>query len=193
MDATAFLPPQGLLERIAPTQDLPGRVHWGEVHDAAARWMGGVAGHAGVFSTGEDLSRYAQMMLNRGVLHGTRVLSEASARDMTARPPAAQTPRARGLGWELGGPEGLPMFPEGTYGHLGYTGTMIWIDPARDLFAVVLTHRVYPDAKGDAAPLRRSVIGGLVRTWRAPREAAAGTRRRASSGARRSVRRRAAP
>lgn len=157
--------------RIAPTQDLPGAVHWGEVHDAMARWMGGVAGNAGVFSTVDDLARFARMVLTGG----GPLLSPATVSEMLAN--SAPGARAHALGWELGGPQGLALFPEGTLGHLGYTGTLIWIDPRRDLFAVVLTNRVYPDGKGDAAPLRRAIIDGLSNPERPLRQAEAGTPR----------------
>ncbi len=170
MTDTRFLPPQELRSRIAPTEDNDGHVHWADVHDATARWMGGVAGHAGLFSTADDLATYARMMLSGGVWHGVRILRARSVRAMTHRasPPAGA--RARGLGWDLGGADGFTRFPTGTYGHLGFTGTMIWIDPAAGVFAVVLTNRVYPDSKGDADYLRRGVIATVMHaiTLRSP-------------------------
>jgi serine-type D-Ala-D-Ala carboxypeptidase len=163
MTDTRFRPPQGLRPRIAPTEDTDGHVHWAEVHDATARWMGGIAGHAGLFSTADDLATYARMMLNGGVWHGVRILRAGSVRAMTHRASPPGGARARGLGWDLGGADGFGAFPAGSYGHLGFTGTMIWIDPAAGIFAVVLTNRVYPDGKGDADPLRRAVIAAVMR------------------------------
>jgi CubicO group peptidase (beta-lactamase class C family) len=160
MTDTGFLPPPGLHDRIAPTEDTQGHVHWGDVHDATARWMGGVAGHAGVFSTADDLAIFARMLLNHGELNGVRILSAGSVARMT-RVEAPAIGHTRGFGWDLGGVLGDPNFPAGSYGHLGYTGTMIWIDPGRDLFAIVLTHRVYPDGTGDAGPLREAILGLL--------------------------------
>lgn len=161
MTDTMFLPPARLHDRIAPTEDHDGLRHWGEVHDATSRWMGGVAGHAGVFSTVDDLSRYARMVLGGGSLDGTRILSAGTVQEMARRqsPPGGH---ARGLGWELGGTDGFAGFPPGSYGHLGFTGTMIWIDPGRGRYAAVLTNRTYPDGKGDAGPLRRAIMGVLA-------------------------------
>lgn len=163
MRNSRFLPPQALRPRIAPTEDTEGHVHWAEVHDATARWMGGVAGHAGLFSSADDLATYARMMLNGGVWHGVRILHVRTVRAMTHQASRPGGARARGLGWDLGGADGFAGFPASTYGHLGFTGTMIWIDPAAGVFAIVLTNRVYPDGKGDADPLRRAVIGAVMR------------------------------
>jgi serine-type D-Ala-D-Ala carboxypeptidase len=162
MNDTGFLPPARLLDRIAPTQDLPGRVHWGDVHDATARRMGGVAGHAGLFSDADDLATFARMMLGGGSAGGQRVLSARSVAEMTMRQSPPQGPRGRGYGWDLGGPDGFAAAPRDSYGHLGFTGTMIWIAPDPGLYAIVLTHRVYPDGTGDADPLRRAVLGLLA-------------------------------
>ena len=162
MTETSFLPPEKLRSRIAPTEDNGGHVHWADVHDATARRMGGVAGHAGLFSTADDLAIYARMMLSGGIWHGVRILRAGSVRAMTHRASPPDRRRAHGLGWDLGGADGFTRFPAGTYGHLGFTGTMIWIDPAAGVFAVVLTNRVYPDGKGDADYLRRAVIATVM-------------------------------
>jgi CubicO group peptidase (beta-lactamase class C family) len=158
---TGFLPSPALRNRIAPTEDAHGNIHWGDVHDATSRWMGGVAGHAGVFSTADDLSTFARMILGGGEVDGVRVMSRRSVEEMTRQqsPPGGH---ARALGWELGGPDGYTPFPGGTFGHLGFTGTMIWLDPADDLYAIVLTNRTYPDGTGDAAPLRKAVMSVLT-------------------------------
>ena len=162
MTDTRFLPAQELRGRIAPTEDSDGHVHWADVHDATARWMGGVAGHAGLFSTADDLATYARMLLNGGVWHGKRILRARTVDAMTHRASPPSGARARGLGWDLGGADAFTRFPTGTYGHLGFTGTMMWIDPAAGVFAVVLTNRVYPDGKGDADYLRREVIATVM-------------------------------
>jgi len=174
MKGTGFLPAAALLDRIAPTQDLPGRVHWGGVHDATARWMGGVSGHAGLFATADDLAIYARMLLNGGRANGVRVLSKRSVGRMLARQSPPGAARARGLGWDRGGPDGYPVFPAGTYGHLGFTGTMVWIDPGAGLYAVVLTNRSYPDGKGRADPLRKAILELLSAAPRRSVEAAGG-------------------
>jgi len=157
MRDTGFLPSPALHDRIAPTEDNQGHVHWGDVHDAAARMMGGVAGHAGLFSTADDLKVFARMLLNHGEANGVRILSPESVDRMTRiqSPPRSHT---RGFGWDLGGPDGDTYFPVDSYGHLGFTGTMIWISPRLGIFAIVLTHRVYPDGNGEAGPLRQAIL-----------------------------------
>lgn len=161
MKNTRFLPPPLWRARIAPTQDLPGRVHWADVHDATARRMGGVAGHAGVFSTADDLAIILRMFLHGGRTKRTRVLSAQSVAEMTTRQSPVDGPRLRGYGWDIGDGEGLSIFPPGTYGHLGFTGTMIWVDPGAEIYTVVLTNRVYPDGAGDAGPLRKAILSLL--------------------------------
>lgn len=163
MRDTRFRPPEELRPRIAPTADDNAHVNWADVHDATARRMGGVAGHAGLFSTADDLATFARMMLSDGVWGHVRVLRASSVRAMTQRTSPPGGARARGLGWDLGGADGFRKFPAGTYGHLGFTGTMIWLDPAAGVFAVVLTNRLYPDGKGDADHLRWAVIAAVMR------------------------------
>lgn len=163
MTSTRFLPPETWKPRIAPTQDLPGRVYWGTVHDATTRWMGGVAGHAGVFSTAQDLAVFAQMLINGGVFKGHRILSEELIKRMTMRQSPIAQGRSRGLGWDLGGYQGYTLFPASSYGHLGYTGSMLWIQPDQKRFLIVMTNRTYPDATGDARPLREALLGLMER------------------------------
>ncbi len=164
---TTFNPSPVLREGIAPTQwreaaDVAdGRVMIrGEVHDGNARLMGGVSGHAGLFSTTEDLSRFCQMLLNGGKLDGVRILSSASVRAMT-RDQAKLGPDGvkRGYGWDIdssySGPRG-DLFPGG-FGHTGWTGTSIWIIPEENLYIIVLTNRIHSDGEGDAGPLRSKV------------------------------------
>ena len=142
MNDTFFRPADSLTYRIAPTEIAPPRGYplQGEVHDENAYALGGVAGHAGLFSTAADLSIFAQMMLNGGVYNGVRVLSDTTVALFTRR--AAGT---RALGWDTAeGVGGAGKFLDShAYGHTGYTGTSIWIDPERQMFVLLLTNRVH--------------------------------------------------
>ena len=161
MKSTFFRPPYALLSRIAPTAGTSGKIYWGVVHDATARRMGGVAGHAGLFSTADDLAAFSRMLLNRGRANGIDVLKPETVQAMSNVQSPPGSARVRGLGWDIGGAGGEAVFPAGSFGHFGFTGTMLWIDPGKDLFAVVLTQRVYPKGRGDADPLRRKILGIL--------------------------------
>jgi CubicO group peptidase (beta-lactamase class C family) len=142
MNDTFFKPADSLTYRIAPTEIAPPRGYplQGEVHDENAYALGGVAGHAGLFSTAADLSIIAQMMLNGGEYNGVRVLSDTVVSLFTRR--AAGT---RALGWDTAdGDGGSGKFLDShAYGHTGYTGTSIWIDPERQMFVLLLTNRVH--------------------------------------------------
>jgi CubicO group peptidase (beta-lactamase class C family) len=142
MNDTFFRPADSLTYRIAPTEIAPPRGYplQGQVHDENAYALGGVAGHAGLFSTAADLSIFAQMMLNGGVYNGVRVLSDTTVALFTRR--AAGT---RALGWDTAdGDGGSGKFLDSrAYGHTGYTGTSIWIDPERQMFVLLLTNRVH--------------------------------------------------
>jgi CubicO group peptidase (beta-lactamase class C family) len=146
MTSTMFRPPASLLPRIAPTERDPwrNRLVRGEVHDENAYFLGGVSGHAGLFSTGHDLARFAQMLLQHGTLDGVRVLDGAALDTFTTVQNAALSNRA--LGWEV--PSGTNSaghkFSAHAFGHTGFTGTSIWVDPSRDLFVILLTNRVDP-------------------------------------------------
>jgi uncharacterized protein YbbC (DUF1343 family)/CubicO group peptidase (beta-lactamase class C family) len=155
MRETMFLPPAALVPRIAPTEALRG-----VVHDPTARRMGGVAGHAGVFSTAADLTRFAQMMLGGGALGPTRVLAPLMVARMTSPATPVGEPNVRGLGWDIDSSYSSnrgELLPLGSYGHTGFTGTSLWIDPASRMFVVFLSNRVHPDGKGDVTPLRARV------------------------------------
>jgi uncharacterized protein YbbC (DUF1343 family)/CubicO group peptidase (beta-lactamase class C family) len=162
MKDTTFLPPTTLIPRIAPTEraapdGLPLR---GVVHDPTARYMGGVAGHAGLFSTADDLARFAQMMLNTGELDGVRVFSPLTVRKFTEPQSPPDQPILRGLGWDIDSPYSAPrgeLFPIGSYGHTGFTGTSIWIDPSSKTYVILLTNSVHPDARPAITPLRRQI------------------------------------
>jgi CubicO group peptidase (beta-lactamase class C family) len=142
MKDTHFRPDASLRGRIAPTELTPPRGYplRGEVHDENAYALGGVAGHAGLFSTASDLSIFAQMLLNGGTFNGTRILADSTVTLFTKR--AAGT---RALGWDTcAGEFGCGKYMSANaYGHTGFTGTSIWIDPDRDMFVVLLTNRVH--------------------------------------------------
>ena len=173
MRETMFHPPPDAAARIAPTEactplgwlcgDPDGVMLRGTVHDPTARRMGGVAGHAGLFSTADDLARFGAMLLARGrTPDGTRaVLSPLTVDRMTA----PSTPRAlsiqRGLGWDIDSPYSSArgdLFPSArSYGHTGFTGTSIWIDPETETVVVFLSNRVHPDGGGNVVALRGRV------------------------------------
>jgi CubicO group peptidase (beta-lactamase class C family) len=169
MQNTGYLPLRRVdVETIAPTQvgqedgkgahgDLaPGELLRGVVHDPTVRRMGGVAGSAGVFTTVGDVARYARMLLAGGVLDGVRILSPASVRLLTT----VQSPASlaqRGLGMDIDSPYAKrprgTVFPVGSYGHTGFTGCVLWVDPASRAFYVFLSNRVYPDDKSNVLDL----------------------------------------
>ena len=142
MNDTFYRPADSLTYRIAPTEIAPPRGYplQGQVHDENAYTLGGVAGHAGLFSTAADLSIFAQMMLNGGEYNGVRVLSDTVVSLFTRR-----TAGTRALGWDTAeGTGGAGKFLDShAYGHTGYTGTSIWIDPERQMFVLLLTNRVH--------------------------------------------------
>jgi uncharacterized protein YbbC (DUF1343 family) len=161
MHDTSFRPPASERARIAPTEFIGGQLRWGTVHDPSAARMGGVAGHAGLFSSAGDLARFAQMLLQHGTLDGVRILDPGSVQQMTRPQSPPGQPRLRGLGWDLAAPlaanrEELPAV--GAYTHTGYTGTLIWIDPLSGTYLIILSNRVYPLGRGDAQPLRKAVL-----------------------------------
>lgn len=154
MTETSFLPPPDLRARAAPTEARDGGFVPGDVHDPRAFLAGGVAGHAGVFSTADDLTRFAQAMLGRGTLEGRRVLSEKTFDVMVARRETSSGGRA--LGWDRDSKfathKGARLSAR-AFGHGGYTGTVLWVDPAKDVFFLFLSNRVHPDGKGAVNPL----------------------------------------
>ncbi len=142
MHDTFYLPADSLRPRIAPTETHPPRGYalQGEVHDESAFTLGGVSGHAGLFGTARDVAIFAQMMVNRGTYNGVRLIADSTVRRFTAHVKDNRT-----LGWEVAaGERGSGEFlTPGSYGHVGYTGTSIWIDPERELFVVLMTNRVH--------------------------------------------------
>jgi CubicO group peptidase (beta-lactamase class C family) len=142
MTDTYFKPPESLRSRIAPTAITSTRGYplRGEVHDDNAAVLGGVAGHAGLFSTASDLSIFAQMLLNGGTYGGVRIASDSAVEVFTTRAAGS-----RAMGWDTcQGDYGCGLYlSENAFGHTGFTGTSMWIDPERDMFVILLTNRVY--------------------------------------------------
>ena len=159
---TRFLPPAAWRAKIAPTQyDENEHMLRGVVHDPTARRMGGVAGHAGLFSTADDLAKFAQTLLNGG----GGILSPLSVEKMTQpeQPPSA--PVLRGFGWDIDSPFSSnrgDLLPIGSYGHTGFTGTSIWIDPTTQTYIILLTNAVHPRGKGNAIALRSEVATAVA-------------------------------
>ncbi|MGH7222447.1 MAG: serine hydrolase domain-containing protein, partial [Gemmataceae bacterium] len=155
---TTFRPGKALAERAAPTEKRGD--HWmrGEVHDPRAYLLGGVAGHAGLFSTADEVAVFAQMILHGGSLGGQRILKPETLRLMTTPRPIAGGQRA--LGWDVrtrfssNRGEG---FSKQSFGHTGFTGTSIWIDPDNQMAVIFLSNRVHPDGKGQINRLRGRV------------------------------------
>jgi uncharacterized protein YbbC (DUF1343 family)/CubicO group peptidase (beta-lactamase class C family) len=163
---TRFVPPTALragwIQKIAPTQyDENEHMLRGVVHDPTARRMGGVAGHAGLFSTADDLARFAQAMLNGG----GGILSALTVEKMTRpeQPPSA--PVLRGFGWDIDSPLSSnrgDLLPVGGYGHTGFTGTSIWIDPTTESYIILLTNAVHPRGQSNAIALRSKVATAVA-------------------------------
>lgn len=157
MTDSGYLPPKSKLSRIAPTEVVDGKPWRGIVHDPTARHMGGVAGHAGLFFTAADVARYARMLLNYGTLDGVRIFKPETVRLMTSVQTPPALPVRRGLGWDIdsgySGPRGT-IFPLGSYGHTGWTGTSLWIDPFSQTFVIFLSNRNHPTEDGNVGPLR---------------------------------------
>ncbi len=162
MTHTRFLPPGEWMPRIAPTEyDEQGNMLRGLVHDPTARRMGGVAGHAGLFSTADDLSTFVQDLLS-----GFKVLSPEMVEKMSTpqQPPNASS--LRGLGWDIDSPFASnrgELLPVGSFGHTGFTGTSLWIDPVTDTYIILLTNAVHPHAGKLAVSLRSRVATAVVR------------------------------
>jgi uncharacterized protein YbbC (DUF1343 family)/CubicO group peptidase (beta-lactamase class C family) len=161
---TAFNPSPDRRDRIAPTEFYNGRLLRGVVHDPRARALGGVAGHAGMFSTAGDLARICQMLVNEGSLEGRRIFKPSTVKLMWDRVPEVQGTRT--LGWDVSSSYArtmAPFFPLDSVGHTGFTGTAIWIDPLSRVYMIVLTNRVHPGGGGAARirELRTRVSAGV--------------------------------
>ncbi len=176
MTETTFNPPKSWVPRIAPTESRDSSLRYlkgsapfstqplrGDVHDPTAWRMGGVAGHAGLFSSARDLAIYCQMLLDQGSFRGKSILAPAAVQAMTSNQSPAGSTSLRGFGWDIDTGYSAPrgdLFAGG-YGHTGFTGTSIWIHPPTGTFIIILTNRVHPDGKGDVTHLR-AVIANIV-------------------------------
>ena len=162
MKDTRFLPPAEWSTRIAPTQyDENGKMLRGIVHDPTARRMGGVAGHAGLFSTADDLSKFAD-----DILSNHKVLTATATQKMSTPQQPANAASLRGLGWDIDSPFSTnrgELLPVGSFGHTGFTGTSLWIDPITDTYIILLTNAVHPNGgKGATVSLRSRVATAVV-------------------------------
>jgi CubicO group peptidase (beta-lactamase class C family) len=147
MNSTVFNPPDSLKYKISPTEYdnyWRNKLVWGEVHDETARLLNGVAGHAGLFSTAQNISNLLQLLLNNGNFNGRQIIKPETIKLFTSRYSDKST---RALGWDTKSAQKSSagnLFDITSFGHLGFTGTSVWVDPTRDLFVVFLTNRVYP-------------------------------------------------
>ncbi len=163
MKDTGYRPAPDLKKRAAPTEKRDG--HWlqGEVHDPRANLLGGVAGHAGLFSTADDLAIYARMLLTGGKHAGGRLLKEETVKLMTAprQVPGKKEPGLRTYGWDMATAFSAnrgEVFPQGvSFGHTGFTGTSLWLDPQSRTAVIFLSNRVHPEGKGNVTKLRGQV------------------------------------
>jgi uncharacterized protein YbbC (DUF1343 family)/CubicO group peptidase (beta-lactamase class C family) len=160
MRESMFQPPAALRPRIAPTEIDPvtGRPLRGVVHDDTSRYMGGVAGHAGLFTTADDLAKFAQMLLDRGQsANGVRLFSPLTVQKFTTPESPADQPILRGLGWDIDSPYSGnrgELFPIGSFGHTGFTGTSMWMDPVSNSYVILLTNVVHPHRGKSLTSLR---------------------------------------
>ena len=161
MHDTGYNPPAAKRTRIAPTTVTDGKALRGVVHDPRARKTSGVAGHAGLFTTAPDLARYARMLLQAGELDGVRLFKPETVQLMTSVQTPPPLPARRGLGWDIDTGYSSPRghkFPLGSFGHTGFTGPSLWIDPYSKTFVVFLCNRVHPTERGPSVvPLRRTI------------------------------------
>jgi len=161
MHDTRFLPPAAWIPRIAPTAyDENGKMLRGVVHDPTARRMGGVAGHAGLFSTANDLAKFAQQLLTGHTIL-TRIAIEKMATPQ--QPPTATA--VRGLGWDIDSPFSSnrgELLPVGSFGHTGFTGTSLWIDPVTDTYIIILTNAVHPRVGHSVVSLRARIASAVA-------------------------------
>ncbi|HEV2488531.1 MAG TPA: exo-beta-N-acetylmuramidase NamZ domain-containing protein [Candidatus Acidoferrales bacterium] len=178
MTHTRFLPPVSWIPKIAPTEeiDLPpgakpgsglGHVLHGVVHDPRSRAIGGVAGHAGLFSNADDLALFCRMLLADGRIPGTsrRLFAAATVHKMTTPQTPPWSPNIRGLGWDIDTGYSAPrgdLFPLGSYGHTGFTGTSVWIDPSSQTFIILLANSVHPYERPPISPLRAKIANTVA-------------------------------
>ena len=163
MSDTRYLPPSEWTPRIAPTQyDEQGKMLRGVVHDPTARRMGGVAGHAGLFSTADDLAKFAEELLS-----GQKILGRLAVEKMSTPQQPATASSLRGLGWDIDSPFASnrgELLPVGSFGHTGFTGTSLWIDPVTDTYIILLTNHVHPNGRGSVVSLRARLATAVVQS-----------------------------
>jgi len=161
MNDTSFNPPESWRARIAPTEIVKGKLLRGTVHDPTTRYMGGVAGHAGMFTTAEDLAKFATMILNLGRLpDGRQFVSPLTIRKFAEPQTPPIQPVLRGLGWDIDSAYSSnrgELYPLGSFGHTGFTGTSLWIDPTTRSFVILLANSVHPKLRPAITPLRSRV------------------------------------
>jgi CubicO group peptidase (beta-lactamase class C family) len=160
MNDTGFRPGSEIAARIVPSGKRAEEDVRGEVHDPTSYRMGGVAGHAGLFSTAADTAIWAQMILNRGNYNGNRVLSPLSVHRMTTPQSPRESVNWRGLGFDIQTRFSTArgdLFPLGSFGHTGFTGTSMWIDPYSETIVLLFTNRLHPDRNGNTVSLRQRV------------------------------------
>ena len=160
MKTSMFQPPARLRPRIAPTELVDGVILRGVVHDPTTRYMGGVAGHAGLFTTAEDLSRFAEMILGGGERNNVRIFNPLVVRKFSTPQSPADQPILRGFGFDIDSPfsgNRGELFPIGSYGHTGFTGTSLWMDPVSDTYVILLANSVHPRRRPAITSLRARV------------------------------------
>lgn len=160
MNDTGYIPSPTLIERIAPTKWVDGKMLRGIANNPICRKTGGVHGHAGIFTTAPDLAKFVRMILNTGELDGVRLLKPETIALMTSVQSPDGVESLRGLGWDIdsaySGQRGR-VFPIGGFGHTGFAGPSIWIDPYSNTFVIFMTNRIHPDGTGDVRELRRQL------------------------------------
>ncbi|MGK0188196.1 MAG: hypothetical protein ACI9R3_003988 [Verrucomicrobiales bacterium] len=165
MSDSGFLPPESKLSRIAPTTLMEdGQPLRGIVHDPISQRMGGTTGHAGLFTTASDLAKFARMMLAKGSLpNGHRLFAAETVTEMTTVQTSSHIEARRGLGWDIdsrySGPRGA--FPRGSFGHTGWTGTSIWMDPYSQTFLILVSNRNHPTEAGSVLTLRHALANRI--------------------------------
>jgi uncharacterized protein YbbC (DUF1343 family)/CubicO group peptidase (beta-lactamase class C family) len=165
MKDSLFQPRRSLRPRIAPTEMLDGQVLRGVVHDETTRSMGGVAGHAGLFTTADDLARFAEMMLGLGRRGKVRLFSPLTVAKFTTPQSPPDQPILRGLGWDIDSPYSGnrgELFPLGSYGHTGFTGTSLWIDPRTETYVILLANSVHPRRRPAITSLRGRIATAVA-------------------------------
>jgi uncharacterized protein YbbC (DUF1343 family)/CubicO group peptidase (beta-lactamase class C family) len=165
MKTTMFTPAAALRRRMAPTERIDDLILRGVVHDPTTRYMGGVAGHAGLFSTADDLARFASMLLGNGQAGRVKVFSPLTVEKMTSPQTPPNQTVLRGLGWDIDSPFSSnrgELLPVGSFGHTGFTGTSMWVDPTTRTFVILLANSVHPRVRPAISSLRSRVASAVA-------------------------------